>query len=345
MRSSTTFASWIVVLATMLSFGCGADPSDDDAGVESFDALVSGNGTSLNGTSLNGTSLNGTSLNGTSLNGTSLNGTSLSGVQLSGTRLRVTTGNGGVLGGADLVGITMKATASDGSPVTVRIDGVLPSADPEIVHYEVSWRDGDAWRSVCGEQTDGRPVPAIALSGLWNYSSGTPLGGAHVPSASIITFACAGSTLAKCVDLGYEPWRRAEECLGGKCRSLPLQSFHQACVRMMRADYCGDGTSHTTDGVPINIWDGLSIQERAETGTTWKREAEWGPNGAVCITGLRYDPDHETSTYVALRCPYRVNAPFSCFGSASTFFTTQGFGKPLGARSLLRNEFDSSYAD
>ncbi|UQA56655.1 ADYC domain-containing protein [Polyangium aurulentum] len=338
MRSITTFASSIVALTALLSLGCEAEPAGTDAPHVSSDALVSGNGTSLNGTSLNGTSLNGTSLNGTSLNGTSLNGTSLDG-----TSLAAMSSKGKKLMGADLAGAVLKATASDGSAVTVRIDGVTPSADPEILYYAISWQDGTAWPSICGNDADGAPLPAIPLSGFWDYNAGTPTGGAHVPSTSIVTFACVGSTLAKCVELGYKPWKIVEECLDGKCRSLPLHSFHQACVRMMRADYCGDGASHTKDGVPINLWDGLSIQDRALPGGLWKREAEWSPSGAVCIDALRFDPDHDTADYVAQHCPYRMNASFSCFGSQSTFFAKQGFGKPLGVRSLLRNEFDASY--
>jgi hypothetical protein len=80
--------------------------------------------------------------------------------------------------------------------------------------------------------------------------------------------------------MGYRPWAwRAGRSLDG---------HHQACVRMVRADLCGDGTPHTTDGRAINVYDALGVQERADDGllvaTEWAFEAEWTPQGARCIS-------------------------------------------------------------
>lgn len=55
---------------------------------------------------------------------------------------------------------------------------------------------------------------------------------------------------------------------------------------MIRADYCGTGTPHTLEGTPIDLFDRLSPIIQAE-GTknllNWSVEAEWGPNGALCV--------------------------------------------------------------
>jgi len=48
---------------------------------------------------------------------------------------------------------------------------------------------------------------------------------------------------------GYKPWK----VVNGQS----LWAYHQACTRMMRADYCGDGRPHTREGTPIYIDDRL----------------------------------------------------------------------------------------
>ena len=51
------------------------------------------------------------------------------------------------------------------------------------------------------------------------------------------------------------------------------------------ADYFGDGRSFTVDGALLNLYDGLGIQEDTEA---WSFEAEWGPEGARCVSCLGY---------------------------------------------------------
>ena len=51
---------------------------------------------------------------------------------------------------------------------------------------------------------------------------------------------------------------------------------------MIRADYCGDGTSSTVNGVGIHVLDQLGIQEEA-LDLDYAVEAEWGPDGATCL--------------------------------------------------------------
>ena len=41
-----------------------------------------------------------------------------------------------------------------------------------------------------------------------------------------------------------------------------LLNYHQACLRMMKADYCGDWTPHTRDGIQVQIDDLLGIQTK-----------------------------------------------------------------------------------
>jgi hypothetical protein len=56
-----------------------------------------------------------------------------------------------------------------------------------------------------------------------------------------------------------------------------------ACVRAMRADYCGDGAAHAVTGTLINLYDRQGIQrDKAD----WQPEAEWTARGASCVSSV-----------------------------------------------------------
>jgi hypothetical protein len=147
------------------------------------------------------------------------------------------------------------------------------------------------WQNYC--QPDRNQVAkAIPLSGHWNAT------GTHIPSQQI-TFACTNGVLAKCVRLGYKPWKS----IGGRS----LRDYHQACTRMLRADYCGNGHSHTKDGTLVDIYDHLGIQTRtANSKMTF--EAGWRPDGAVDIARTRW---LESFAQIQKECPERIKHPDS----------------------------------
>ncbi len=66
-----------------------------------------------------------------------------------------------------------------------------------------------------------------------------------------------------------------------------MWGLHQACVRLMRADYCGDGQAHTRDGTPIVIHVRLGIQEDEQAAPGSAFEAAWGPAGARRVRRTR----------------------------------------------------------
>jgi hypothetical protein len=73
---------------------------------------------------------------------------------------------------------------------------------------------------------------------------------------------------------------------GNNCVVKSLRDHHQACTRMARADYCGNGRSYTFNDTPIDLYDRLQtrLQTRSTVGASnWAPEAEWGPNGATCV--------------------------------------------------------------
>jgi hypothetical protein len=292
--------SWAVV--AMLAGACGGELSQapvSPAPIEQAPSAsegvsasgVSANGVSLNGITLNGITLNGTNLNGRNLNGRELNGTALANshvssvplqqIWLEGSELVSRSTSNQVLRGAALVGTELQDAV--GHSLRLRIDAV--SAQGDTWHYTVSyWAEG--WKPLCpADEGSAQGLAAIALAGRWDYRHGVVGGGAHVSEPGMITFACVNAALGKCVRFGYAPWRQTVQCTSeGVCQSVSLAEHHQACTRMLRADYCGDGRSFTRDGMLINLYDGAGIQLDTES---WATEAEWDAQGARCISQRR----------------------------------------------------------
>ncbi|HEY0192680.1 MAG TPA: ADYC domain-containing protein [Kofleriaceae bacterium] len=222
--------------------------------------MISLNGISLNGISLNGISLNGTSLAGLSITGVNVNGTSSAGKAVVASSLTDGTST-------SLVGSTWNATTSAGGTVKLRVDSVTAGTAPntDLGFYGISYQSSSGWSPLCGVDTSSKPIQAVAVAGVWG-----PVGSdatAYQVSATQFTLACRSKTIAKCEEMGYKPF---------KGYGLQLQS----CVRLLRADYCGDGKAYTVDGTTVNLYDNLGVQTDTQA---WPAEAEWNASGAVCI--------------------------------------------------------------
>jgi hypothetical protein len=243
--------------------GAPESPDEAEALGEAEQAIVSSNGVALNGVALNGVALNGVALNGVALNGVALNDSALTG----------TTSGGETYSGAGFIGAVFQGLLAGGGATPLFIDDARTTGG--IWYYRASFDDPKSGARVplCGLDAAGVAVEAIGLEGRWDYREGVPGGGAHIDDPGAFTFACRNAALGKCVEFGYKPWAS----VGG----VSLADHHQACTRMLRADYCGDGTSYTVDGTPINLYDGLGIQSDA---VDWPFEAEWLPSGARAIS-------------------------------------------------------------
>jgi FlaG/FlaF family flagellin (archaellin) len=229
---------------------------------------ISVNGISLNGISLNGISLNGISLNGISVNGISLNGISVNGISLNGISLNGISLNGISLNGTDFVGAQLAGALSNGDSLGLRIDAIAPltGANADVLAYSVSAATDAGWTSLCGYESDGSARQALIVPGTWDVHTG-----AWSDAGAQFSFACRHASIAKCVEFGYKSW-------------LGYEDHHHACVRMLRADYCGDGTPHTVNGTQINVYDDAGVQADAET---WPVDAEWTADGARCVNHTR----------------------------------------------------------
>jgi hypothetical protein len=256
----------------------GCVVADEPALGTGSQSVTRDNGISLNGISLNGISLNGISLNGISLNGISLNGTSLSGVAIG-----AGSTSGPPLSGSSMIGSTWTATAVDGTPVKLRIDDATQGSSPnsDLWFYAVSYQTQAGWSPLCGLDDVDQVILAVPVAGVWRSTDSDDA--SYGSSTTQFTFACRGKTIAKCVELGYKPY---------KGRSTHLA----ACVRLLRGDFCGTGVAYTVDGTTLNLYDRNGVQTDTKS---WAPEAEWTPDGARCVNSnnnaryelvLSYDP-------------------------------------------------------
>ncbi|MEM9492012.1 MAG: ADYC domain-containing protein, partial [Myxococcota bacterium] len=154
---------------------------------------------------------------------------------------------------------------------------------------------------------------------------------------------------AKCIEWGYKRWGSGDECNSDQsnCQSVNLHYWHEACTRMVRADYCGDGVAHTENGTKIDIWDNLEgiMDETPNTDpnydSTLLYEAQWRPDGAHCIEKTRWSGSGDTTAaYIDTHCPERwashANNTDCELGDA--FTGDARIGTSASSRPLMRNK-------
>ena len=271
------------VSAVLLAGACESEEAFGVADDVAMRELVD-NGMRLNGMRLNGMRLNGMRLNGMRLNGDDgtadyveikktnvANASKVLASHLIGSQLFIDTKKDGTFSGLGLVDtvfqLDLKGDGRGNHKKDLKITGfglLAPGSDVAVYNLEV--KDG-GWQPLCEDGSE-----AILLADVWNPETGDRLD----PVSDTLTFACRGAALAKCVEFGYRPWASAS--------GVSLRDHHQACTRMVRADYCGDGVTHTTNGTPIHVLDELGVQT-VEIGLNYVVEAEWGPDGATCLNG------------------------------------------------------------
>lgn len=347
MKASDRRVTGAAILVASLLGGCAGDPEEDLG--QGMEASLADNGVHLNGLHANGLHANGIHMNGLHANGTRLNGLYVANMSLDQTSFSGTI-EGKPVSGLGFIGAQMTATLADGSALQLRIDDIDSSSDPEILLYDVSSSsDGVTWSPLCRDLT-GVPVRSYPLSGYWDESEGTATGGDHIQSTTEFTFACRGYALTKCTEMGYKPWQSVTECkTAGVCHTIDLSFVHQACTRMLRADYCGDGMATTRDGTLIDITDNLGFESSAKA-LSWRFEAEWGSEGATCIKNTRWltiagdaeDKGERVKKYIDTHCPRRWVGSHSitCGTWSSNFYTKNGYAVPLDTRSLLMTRIE-----
>jgi ADYC domain len=192
-------------------------------------------------------------------------------VDVEGTQFKVTLPDGRVLRSPELVGAVLDLR----SGVRVRIDAVEEDRDsrggPLWLHTLSMQQADGTWASLCLVGPDGRragfPVPGRA----------TAHGTVAEAEPGVFELTCTGGAQAKCVRFGYRPWEMGPD-------GRPMRVRYNACVRMVRADYGGDGHGTTRDGMLIDIYDAWKIQT-AELQEGHDFEAGWSAEArCACAT-------------------------------------------------------------
>jgi hypothetical protein len=189
-----------------------------------------------------------------------------------GTEWVVETRDGAQLRSADLIGARFRLAGG----AEMRIDGVHQVGDASgrrrWAHDLSVQASGETWRPLCGQHSDGTRY-AIVLPGRERTD------GSLAAEPGEFARSCTTGALAKCLRMGYEPWRHS----AGGASLLPA---FNACVRMVRADYTGRGLPYTEDGRLIDVHDryGIQLPDQLPEQTF---EAGWDEHGAVCVHHVR----------------------------------------------------------
>jgi hypothetical protein len=227
----------------------------------------------------------------------------MTGVAVIGTRFRITGETGRIIEGQALQGATLSVVlAGSQAPRRIRLARIVPDpTDPEgeVLLYDMRLLGGNAGTApLCEDAVDGAPVDGSPVDGAhWAFPlQGQWDGDGNKISDAGFTLTCAADAQGKCVRFGYKPWKTAGD-------GVSLAGYHQACIRMVRADYCGDrGT--TRNGMLIDFYDRLGIQKRSDTpdDRALPFEAAWNIDGALCVAHTRV-PANMTLARLGETCP------------------------------------------
>lgn len=146
----------------------------------------------------------------------------------------------------------------------------------------------------------------------------------YVADRERFSLSCVSGVEAKCLRWGYLPWRRAP--IG----DAPLAPYFETCIRMARADYCGNDQATTRAGTSIDVYDRVGIQQPTPDLPDYAFEAGWGPAGAVCVHHARI-PENLTLSELPARCARLTAAQI---GASCNEDTALSMGALISNRSI-----------
>ncbi|MCY0991326.1 ADYC domain-containing protein [Nannocystis sp. ILAH1] len=263
------------LLASLLLIACA--PEDDD--VELRGVLITG-GNSGGGTVFNTHALDNQVFSELEPLGEPHVGPGLDSVNLAGNiEVLQLAEEGGELVGYDWLGHKYSGEALLGSQWIIsfssgllEIPMFLLHIDDEgaVPHYQFYHHKGETSETELPNCPEGKygPGHARVLSGLSVDEDNGEV--SEVPG--LLYLACDTGATGKAADLGYYDWARSQG---------DLELFETA-IRVLRADYCYDGQSHTKPGVELVLEDRWGIHGPSPEHAMDPVEAVWGPNGLLC---------------------------------------------------------------
>jgi hypothetical protein len=210
------------------------------------------------------------------------------------TSLRVHLDSGRILQGRDLQGATL-SLAMPGAAGTQRVhiqtvvtDPMDPQAEVQLYRMTALNPATGIGEELCEPDPQGQRW-AFPVQGQWDAH------GKRI-SQQGFTLTCSSGAQGKCLRFGYKPWATTKT-------GAHLEDYHQACIRMVTADYCG-GHPTTKDGMAIDLYDKLGIQTPADSAghDDLHFEAAWNTTGAVCVAHTRV-PANISLQQLGAACP------------------------------------------
>jgi len=171
--------------------------------------------------------------------------------------------------GQQLVGSKWELTLVAGAvetPATMWIASAVNSQGAWRYSFEHLDAQGNV-ATLCEPDADGSTT-AVPIDDI-TVNAAT---GDVITRANTLYLACTSGAVGKAVTWGYTPW------------DITVDDF-EASVRVVRADYCGNGQSWTTPGQPVQLQDAWGVNTFANASAS--TEAVWGINGARCLNQAR----------------------------------------------------------
>jgi len=214
--------------------------------------------------------------------------------QVVGTTLFVEMADGTRKGGMELRGAIVTLQTATG-PTRLHIASVLADArSPTLLLHEVeAQNEAGQWVNVCHPDAAGHRL-AVFVAGTLGDD------GHFMPDSQRVALSCTSGVQGKCILAGYgpsAPGRHAGDAV----------ALFQSCLRMFRADYCGDGKGWTRDGMRIDLYDRLGLQVPSHL-PDLAFEAAWTPAGAACVHHTRV-PENGRLPELLAQCPRLRQAP------------------------------------
>ena len=231
----------------------------------------------------------------------------------------------------DADGVERRGNALEGAELdlgalgTIRIRGAV--LDPEARFVDDAWLlDAQMRAPGASAFTDACIGDGKSDRRMMIYSGYLDPSLRYVADKTRFSITCVSGVEAKCLRWGYMPWRKAP--IG----DVSLAPYFEACVRLARADYCGDSQPTTREGTAIDVYDRVGVMQRTPNLPDFAFEAGWTPSGATCVHHARI-PENLDLADLPARCPRLANA---LIGKACDEATAERQGALIITRSVIR---------
>lgn len=185
--------------------------------------------------------------------------------------------------GMQLVGSKWELTLVNGASETPAMMWIASATmvGGGVWRYNFQHLDGNgAVATLCDPDTNGSTFAYPLTDVTVNTTTGDV-----TARQNTLYLACISGALGKAVDWGYAPW------------DIGVPEY-EASVRVVRADYCGDGDSWTQPGTGLQLDDIWGVNDFGSAAAA--TEALWGANGALCLGSTRVGGQTVTCGGVAL---------------------------------------------